>query len=173
MLAGKQLEIAYQDYIINYSAEKALEKNSIKNKSDILDGLIPFLNGNELNLESCRNYIKYKYEHGWTKPNSRRNVAKYVRAFINFLYDREYIEKNFAKKIVIPKAVPFPEPLPDIDQAEKVILAGTEPGKYDHAYHCERKALMRFALQFALRTFVMVIPRLKCGIWLDGGFHRD
>src|SRR5579872_5406178 len=105
MLQDQKLQQAYDDYIINYSIEKGLEATSIKNKQDVLKKLIPFLAGRPITFETCRKYAFYMYENGWNKPNSRVNVIKNLRAFVNFLYDRGYIQENFSKKLIKPKVI--------------------------------------------------------------------
>src|SRR5258706_5800996 len=66
----------------------------------------------------------YMFEHGWKKPNSRLNIIKYLRAFVNFLHKYEYIEKNFAQELMKPKV-----PRKDFDYVnpeavEKIIIVG-------------------------------------------------
>lgn len=152
MLQGQKLQLAYDDYILNYSIEKGLEPKTIKNKKDILKKLIPFLKDQPLTFESCRQYAFYMYENGWDKPNSRANIIKNLRAFINFLHDRGYIKENFARKLVKPKVVRAPLNLPSETDAEKCIIAGTEPGKWDKSRSKRIKAETRLCLQFVLRT---------------------
>ncbi len=89
MLQGKSLQHAYDDFIINYSAEKGLSPKTVRNKKDILDKLLPFLNGKPFTLDSCRQYALHMYANGWTKPHSKVNIIKNLRAFIAFLYDRD------------------------------------------------------------------------------------
>jgi integrase len=152
MLSKERLQDAYNNFIINYSESKALTPKTVKNKRDALDGLMPFLNGRTFDYVTANEYVLFKFNNGWEKSNSRANIAKNLRAFVNFLFEYDYIEKNFAKKIIKPKVIPLPEQLPDIDEAEQIIIAGTTGTKYDHSLHRKQKALMRFALKFALRT---------------------
>jgi len=152
MLQGKKLQKAYQDFIENYSSEKCLEVKTVRNKRDALDDLIPFLKGKPLTAEACRGYVIYKYNHGWTMPNSRMNIIKNLRAFVNFLFEREYIAKNFAKGLVKPKVVRPPLKLISEEEAEKVIIAGTEPGSGDRSRSKRIKVETRCCLMFILRT---------------------
>lgn len=161
MLQDQKLEHAYHDYIVNYSIEKGLEVTSIKNKKDVLKKLIPFLDGRPLTFESCRDYSFYMYEHGWNKPNSRVNVIKNLRAFVNFLYERGYIKENFSKKLIKPKVIREPLRLPSEADAEKCIIAGTEPGKYDNARNIRIKSETRLCLQFVLRTGLRISEALN------------
>jgi site-specific recombinase XerD len=119
MLQGQKLQQAYHDYIVNYSLEKGLESTTIDNKKDALKKLIPFLNDRPLNFETCREYVFYMYENGWVKPNSRVMLIKNLRAFINFLYYRGYIQNNFSKQLISPKVNREPLRLPTEEVAEK------------------------------------------------------
>lgn len=161
MLQGQKLQEAYNDYIVNFSAEKGLQPKSVQNKKDLIGGIFPFLDGRPLTVETCREYIAYKYEHGLTKPNSRRNLVKYLRAFINFLYDREYIERNFARKLVVPKVVRPPLQLVSEEVAEQIILEGTKPGKWDNSRNKRIKAETRLCLLFLLRTGLRINEALS------------
>src|SRR5258708_4655561 len=161
MLQGQKLQQAYHDYIVNYSLEKGLEATTIDNKKDVLKKLIPFLNGRPLNFETCREYAFYMYEHGWDKATSRVMLIKNLRAFINFLYDREYIQENFSRKLVMPKVVREPLRLPSEADAEKCIIAGTEPGIGDRARSKRIKKETRLCLQFILRTGLRVSEALS------------
>jgi len=86
------------------------------------------------------------YENGWNKPNSRVNIIKNLRAFVNFLYERGYIKENFSKKLIKPKVIREPLRLPSEKDAERCIIAGTEPGKYDNARNISIKAETRLCL---------------------------
>jgi site-specific recombinase XerD len=152
MLQGEQLQRAYDDFINTYSARKKLDVKTVKNKRNALDKLISFLSGKRFDYNTANEYAEYMFAHGWKSANSQLNIIKNLRAFVNFLSEYDYVEKNFAKKIIRPKVFSEPEPLPDIDQAEAAILAGTEPGPNDSSYHRIRKAIKRLAMQFALRT---------------------
>lgn len=154
MLQGKALQEAYESYVVTHSARKRLKPKTIENKRYMLDKLIPFLDGRVFNADTANEYAEYMFANGWEMPNSQVNIIKNLRTFINYLADYEYIEKNFVKRVIRPKVAAISEPLPTVDQAEEAIFLGTEPGSHDHAFHRERKALMRFALQFALRTGV-------------------
>ncbi len=160
MLQGQKLQLAYDDYITNYSFEKGLEEVSIKNKKDVLKKLLPFLNEKPLTLETCREYALFMYKSGWSKPNSRVNVIKNLRAFVNFLFDRGYIEENFAQKLIKPKVVRAPLRLPSEKDAERCIITGTTPGHYDNARNIRIKAETRLCLQFVLRTGLRISEAL-------------
>ncbi len=154
MLEKEALLQAYNHFIIGYSKEVDLSPKTVKNKKDALDDLIPFLDGKPLTLENCISYKNYMVKKGWKKPNSQLNIVKNLRALVTFLFEYEYIDKNFAKRIYRPKVKNQPESLPDIDQTEAAIIAGTEPGNFETPVSRISKKNMRFALQFALRTGV-------------------
>jgi len=161
MLQGQKLQSAYDDYIINYSLEKGLEAKSIQNKKDILGKLIPFLNGKPLIFETCREYAFYMYKNGWSAPNSRVNIIKNLRAFVNFLYERSYISENFSKKLIKPKVIRPPLRLPSEIDTERCIIAGTEPGVGDNERNKRIKAETRLCLQFILRTGLRISEALN------------
>jgi site-specific recombinase XerD len=161
MLQGQKLQQAYDDYIINYSVEKGLEASSIQNKKDVLKKLLPFLDGKPLTFETCREYAFFMYEHGWNKPNSRVNIIKNLRAFVNFLYDREYISENFSKKLIKPKLIRAPLRLPSEIDAERCIIEGTEAGVGDNARNKRIKIETRLCLRFILRTGLRISEALN------------
>ena len=160
MLHGQKLQSAYEDYIFNYSTEKGLQAKTIRNKKDILGKLIPFLDDKALTFETCRQYALYMYKNGWNKPNSRANIIKNLRAFVNFLYEREYIKENFAKKLIKPKVVRQPLRLPSEADTEACIIAGTEPGRGDRSRSENIKKETRLCLQFILRTGLRISEAL-------------
>lgn len=78
-----------------------------------------------------------------------------MKAFVHWLIKKKKIQmEDWTSEIETPKVHIAPEMIPDIYQTEKVIEAGTEPGKHAHAGHRKRKALMRFAMNFTVRTGV-------------------
>jgi len=161
MLQDQKLQQAYEDFIVNYSIEKGLEEKSIRNKKAILSKLLPFLKDRPLTFDTCREYAFYMYENGWNKPNSRVNVIKNIRAFVNFLYERGYINENFSRKLIKPKVVREPFHLPSEADAERCIIAGTEPGFYDRSRSIKIKEETKLCLQFILRTGLRVSEALN------------
>jgi integrase/recombinase XerD len=161
MLQGQKLQQAYDDYIVNYSVEKGLLEKSIRNKKDILGKLLPFLEDKPLTFDSCREYAFYMYKNGWNSPNSRVNIIKNLRAFVNFLHERGYIKENFSKKLIKPKVIRPPLRLPSELDAEKCIIAGTEPGPGDNSRNKRIKAETRLCLQFILRTGLRISEALN------------
>ena len=133
---------------------------TLRNKKDILGKLIPFLNGRPLTFETCREYAFFMYKNGWNAPNSRVNIIKNLRAFINFLYDRGYIQVNFSKKLIKPKVVRPPLRLPSEVDTEACIIAGTEPGAGDNLRNERIKGETRLCLQFILRTGLRISEAL-------------
>lgn len=97
MLQGQKLQEAYLEFIVTYSARKGLDPKTVANKKHALDGLSPFLNGREFNIDTAYEYAEYMKQNGWITPYSQLNIIKNLRAFINFLFDYDYIERNFSK----------------------------------------------------------------------------
>lgn len=109
-----------------------------------------------LTLENVQLYVSDKMERG-VKPNSIKTEISNIKAFIHWAIKKKKIQmEDWTGEIDTPRVHVAPEKLPDIYQAEEVIEAGTEPGQHDHSGHRKRKALMRFAMKFALRTGVRV-----------------
>ncbi|MDE2026351.1 MAG: hypothetical protein KGJ07_07690, partial [Patescibacteria group bacterium] len=92
MIQGQRLQEVYNDFIYKFSS--GLKPKSIQNKKDILDGLIPFLNGRPFDHVTANEYAMYKFAHGWNMPNSQVNILKYLKAFINFLLVNDHINKD-------------------------------------------------------------------------------
>lgn len=160
MLQGQKLQQAYDDYINNYSVEKGLEAKSVQNKKDILKRLIPYLKDKPLILETCRQYSHYMYNRGWDKPNSRVNIIKNLRAFVNFLYKYKYIEENFSQELIKPKIPRREFDYVDPETVEKIIIAGTEVGIGDRPRSKKIKVETRAALRFLLRTGLRITELL-------------
>ncbi|MGA2911464.1 MAG: tyrosine-type recombinase/integrase [Candidatus Levyibacteriota bacterium] len=152
MLQGKKLEIAYHDYIVNYSAEANLAPSTVANKNDVLKRLIAFLDGRPFNLNTCREFIAYMCSHGRKAPNSRMDLVRVLRAFVNFLNNNDYTKDNFAHQIVKPKIPKREFDYIDPEIVEKIILAGTEYGVMDNSRNRAIKDEMRAGLRFILRT---------------------
>lgn len=103
MLNQKSLELAIADYLDNYSIEANLSPKTVRNKREILKRLPPFLKDKSFDLNSCREFLAHLYKNGWKTPNSRLDLVRVMRAFVNFLFKHKYIEENFAILLVKPK----------------------------------------------------------------------
>lgn len=152
LLQQEFLQKAIDDYIINYSIEAGLMEKTIRNKKEILNRVFKFLDGKPYNFDNVKSFISFMYQNGWTTPNSRRDLVTVLRAFTNFLYKRKYISENFAQDLVRPKVPRKEFDYVDPETVEKIIIAGTEPGKEDNSRNKTIKTEMRQALRFILRT---------------------
>lgn len=152
MLQGQKLQQAYDDYIVNYSAEANLASKTVQNKKYTLGKLIIFLHDQPFTLQTCREFLVYMYAHGWNMPNSKLDLVHTLRAFVNFLYKYKYIKESFAQELVKPKIPQRDFEYVDPETVEKIIIAGTVPGKQDNSRNKTIKVEMRAALRFILRT---------------------
>lgn len=152
MLDQQSLKRAINDYIVNYSAEANLAPSTVLNKKDTLKRLIAFLDGRPFNLNTCREYLAYMYTHGWKTPNSRLDLVRVLRAFVNFLHKYNYIKENFAHKLIKPKVPKREFDYVEPELVEKNILAGTEYSPFDNERNRKIKDEMRVGLRFLLRT---------------------
>ncbi len=155
MLQGNSLRHSINDYIVNYSAEANLSPKTVKNKQDILKRLPDFLGDQPLNLQTCRAFIEHMFAT-WKTPNSRLDLIRVLRAFVNFLHKYKYISENFAQDLIKPKVPKKEFDYVDPEIVEKIIIAGTESGKEDNSRNKNIKIEMRAALRFILRTGIRI-----------------
>lgn len=151
-LHQESLQNAIHDYLVNYSNEANLAPKTVQNKKDMLKRLVPFLQDRPFTFETCREFIAYMFAHGWNTPNTRLNLVRVMRAFVNFLYKHKYIEENFAQELAKPKVPRKEFDYVDPETVEKIIIAGTEPSPYDNDRNRKIKVEMRACLRFILRT---------------------
>ena len=152
MLQGEKLQKAYHDYIVNYSVEANLAPTTVQNKKDTLKRLITFLDGRPFTLKTCREFLSYLYSNGWNSPNSRLDLVRVLRAFVNFLYNYKYIKENFSKELIKPKVPNKEFEYVEPKKVEEIIIAGTEYSVHDNERNRKIKDEMRAALRFILRT---------------------
>jgi len=152
LLHQESLEKAINDYLVNYSAEAYLAPKTVQNKRDMLKRLLPFLQDRPFTFETCREFLAYMFAHGWNTPNTRLNLVRVMRAFVNFLYKHKYIEENFAMDLAKPKVPRKEFDYVDPEIVEKIIIAGTERSKFDNERNWLIKVEMRACLRFILRT---------------------
>ncbi|HSD98597.1 MAG TPA: tyrosine-type recombinase/integrase [Patescibacteria group bacterium] len=151
-LHQESLQNAIHDYLVNYSNEANLAPKTVQNKKDILKRLLPYLQDRPFTFETCREFIAYMFGHGWNTPNTRLNLVRVMRAFVNFLYKHKYIEENFAQDLAKPKVPRKEFDYVDPETVENIIIAGTEPSHYDNERNRKIKIEMRACLRFILRT---------------------
>lgn len=154
MLQKETLRKLITEYVEEYMVFRDFSKNTLQNKREMFVRLCRFLGEKPLNLETAQEYVNEMRKRSLTANSIKTEVAN-IKAFVHWLIKKKkIIEDDWTNDIEMPKVYHSPEMLPDIFQAEKIIELGTEPGVYDHVLHRKRKALMRFAMKFALRTGV-------------------
>lgn len=130
MLQDQSLQEAVKDYIENYCiAEQDMAEGTVRNKRYILGELLKFLQGEPLSLKTVLSFRLEMYKK-WKTPNGKADITRELRAIINWLARREYIEKSFAEGIEKPK-VPqayFPYIAPEM--VVEIIIAGTKPESF-------------------------------------------
>jgi len=141
----------FKEYVEDYSAEMNLAERTIRGKRDTLKRFIKYLGDKPFTLKNCRDWSHYLRKKG-LKPRSVKHELRILKATVNFLYKRGFIETNFASDISYPRV---PKELYNIVPAhvvEKVIISGTEEGEGDNIRSKTIKKEMRQALRFILRT---------------------
>lgn len=161
-LSGEGLKRQINDYLGSHCLiERNLTSKTIQGKRQTLARLTLYLDEAPLNLESCRNYGKHLFRRKW-RPVSIRSELKVVKAFVRFLFDREYIPENWSSKIVLPKVRRKQLQIIPAKLAEKVIFAGTNPAGTNHRLcRLEHREALRFILRTGLRLSELL--RLKPG----------
>lgn len=154
MLHGEPLQKLITEYVEEYTVFRDFSKSTLENKRDLFVRFSSFLSEKPLTLENTQLYVNDMRNRG-VSANSIRTEISNIKAFVHWLIKKRKVQiEDWTNDIELPKVYHSPEMLPDIYQAERVIELGTEPGINDHAFHRKRKALMRFAMKFALRTGV-------------------
>jgi len=154
MLRGKTLHNLITEYVEEYTIFRDFSKNTLNNKRDLFARFYAFLGSKPLTLENVQLYVLSMKDRN-VSANSIKTEVSNIKAFVHWLIKKKKLMDNdWTSEIELPNIHLAPEMLPDIFQAEKIIELGTEPGINDHALHRKRKALMRFAMRFALRTGV-------------------
>lgn len=146
-----QLNQCIRRFVEDYSLELGLSLDTQKNKRNSMRRFVGFLREKPLDPDNCREYFAYLRRRGW-QPSSVANEIRVVRAFINFLYKRGYIEQSFAKDLILPKVFRKILDIVPAETAERIIIAGTEPSPFDNRIAKSAKIETRLALRFALRT---------------------
>lgn len=151
-LSGRQLAaVLLNEYVEGYSFEVGLKDETVIGKRDTLKRFIHWLGGRPITAETCKAWIMSLKSKG-LMPNSLKHEARILRATVRYLYKKKYIKQDFALEIPSPKVPIRPMELPPAEVAEKIIMAGTEPGSGDNCLNRQRKQEYRAALRFILRT---------------------
>jgi len=148
---GALKEIVLVDYVTNYSAERNFAQSTVRGKRETLTRFFNYLRDKSLTPDNCRAWVKTLIDKG-NQPSSVKHQVRILRATVKFLFKRGHIESDFSTDLSYPKCPRKQLEIIPAELAEQVIFAGTEPGKYDHAYHRVIKEDMRQALRFILRT---------------------
>lgn len=151
-LSREQLAaVLLNEYVEGYSFEVGLKDETVRGKRDTLKRFLNWLGDRPLAMETCKAWIMSLKSKG-LMPNSLKHEARILRATVRYLYKKKYIKQDFALEIPSPKVPKRPLELPPAEVAEKIIMAGTEPGPGDNCLNRKRKEEYRAALRFILRT---------------------
>ena len=140
-----------RQFVVDYSLELGLSPVTQKNKRNSMARFSNFIGDRPLTPEICRDYFAHLRQANY-QPSSVVQEIKVIRSFVNFLHKRGHIDKSFAKDLVLPK---IPKKLLEIvsaETAENIIIAGTDPSKFDNKGSSFAKEETRIGLRFALRT---------------------
>ncbi|MBQ8289976.1 MAG: tyrosine-type recombinase/integrase [Clostridia bacterium] len=141
-----------QDAIDEFFIEQRVRGNSAVTLRDYKTKLNMFLKfvGNvdvsELNLHVCRSY----YLHIAEKQENTVTVQTYIRslrAFLNFLYNNEFIDVDICKKFKLPKARQMMIDILTDDELEAIFKV--YPG--DDFYDVRNRAILSLMLDSGLR----------------------
>jgi len=144
-------EAILQDYLKDYSLELGLSEATVYSKRGTLRRFIKWLGSKQFSAKSCREWVRRLNDKGY-KSESIKHEVRVIRATIRFLYKRKFIDKDFALEIPSPKVPRKQLEIVPAEVAEKIIIAGTTPGKGDNCINKKRKKEYRQALRFVLRT---------------------
>jgi len=160
-LRKERLDLLIKEYLDVYcTIEQGLSKRTVGNKRHTLVRLGKFLNNKELNFKSVRDYTKYLYKSGWVNSSIGADL-KVIKAFINYLSERNYIEDSFSSNIKLPKVRRGQLNIVSAELAEKIVIEGTTPCEYDNHLHKKAKREHREALRFILRTGLRLSELLR------------
>lgn len=148
------LEQYVHEFLEDYSLEKGLLPSTVENKRVSMELFMRFVGDRDVTVPLIREYLSILRQRRMTA--SVRNEIKNLRALGNFLVKRRYItpEDNWADQITMPRLIKEPLRVPDVQTMERIIIAGTEPGKNENRRCRLSKIEQRLALQFAVRTGV-------------------
>lgn len=149
-ISYETLAQATEVFLGSYCIEMNLTAKTVKNKRNFIRRLLTWLDGKSLTLQNARFYISSRSSLG-IKMSSVLSETKQMKALVNFLFDREYIENNWSRKLINPKVHDTPPDIVSVEIAEKIIEAGTEIGIGDRSRSRAIKANVRLGLKFALR----------------------
>lgn len=127
-------------------------KDSLENKKGAFRRLFAFLKDREFCSEEIKSYTLFLMNKGLQPSSIATDLRKY-KAFVNWLYDQETIQKNWSRYITLPKIPNKEIDVPNAEIAEQIIIAGTTPDK-DNVHKIinnEGRDCMLFILRTGLR----------------------
>ncbi len=126
---------------------------TIKNLKNFLGRFLIWLNGRELTVKECREYVKYMQLR--IKQSSAASDTGRLQMFLKWLhYEKDLTEHDWSKDVRRPKQKGSQKPPEMLLAPEKLIEyinQVTEPGEHDHALHRVAKKEHREFLHFYCR----------------------
>ena len=142
----------HSKYLDEYcQIEMNLSERTILNKRYAFKRLFKYINKCSLNIESCRGYTVHLYKKGWSNVSIGAEL-KMIKAYVAYLFKRKIIKEDWSQDIILPKVTRKPLNIVSANEAEDIIIVGTNPSNYDHYIHRASKVDQRAALRFILRT---------------------
>ncbi len=133
-------------------------KKTILGYREVLNRLLNFLDNSALSLSTVNAFNDHLINLGTWSPSGRKNNLKVIKSFVNWLYNNGLIAERWAGKIEMPKVPMRFVELPNIEEAEKIIIKGTEIHfsrkgfKGDNSINANRKTATRIFLNILLDT---------------------
>jgi integrase len=151
-LTFDQLKKTIHEYLTVYCVQDGQTKGTIRGKEELFNRFLTFLNGRPFNLETVRAFQVYLHEGKWKKDSSKDCLARRLRALVNYCYEQELFEKNWAKKIMKPRLHRQVIEVVKEEVAMQIIIAGTTPEPFENAFCRRSKVETRLACEFMLYT---------------------
>jgi len=152
LLSKRLINAILKDYLEDYSLEQGLSEATVYSKKGTLRRFVRWMGSMPFNAESCREWTRWLTKVKKYQPESVKHEVRVIRATVRFLFKRGYIDNDFALEIPSPKVPRKRLDIVPAEVAEKIIIAGTTPGKGDNCINKKRKEEYRQALRFVLRT---------------------
>src|SRR5258708_13239090 len=144
-----QLKTVIHEYLTVYCVDDGQDSTYIKDKRQLYQRLLSYLNGKPFNLENVKAFQDYLYENGWKEEGSKNTLGVRLRALVNYCYEeKDLFVKNWAKKIPKPTVHRRVIELVKEEVAWQIIQAGTEPEPFENRWCRKSKAETRLACQF-------------------------
>ncbi len=151
-LQGSHLEQLARE-CVEYYVLNGHEGLTVKNLRNLLRRFLAWLDGRELTVKECRQYVKYM--QGKLQSSSVASDVGRMKMFLKWLhYEAEITENDWSRDVRRPKLrgeEKEPEMLLSPEKLIEYILKVTEPGPHDHALHREAKKEHRAFLLFYMK----------------------